>query len=90
MLRSAMMCTVVFLAARPLSSDSELLVDYRLVGTPKHPLPTWYPGQGQEDQGSSGASAVASSSKATSAVAIGGGSSSGAGMGSVDDRRPSK
>ncbi|CAM9571824.1 unnamed protein product, partial [Ectocarpus fasciculatus] len=44
--RSAMMRTVVFIATRPIENGAELLVDYRLKGTDKFPLPEWYP---QED-----------------------------------------
>ena len=42
-----MMRTVVFISTRPIESGSELLVDYRLKGTEKFPLPQWYP---QEDE----------------------------------------
>lgn len=42
-----MMRTVVFIATRPIENGAELLVDYRLKGTDKFPLPEWYP---QEDE----------------------------------------
>ena len=38
-----MMRTVVFIATRPIENGTELLVDYRLKGTDKFPLPEWYP-----------------------------------------------
>jgi hypothetical protein len=86
LLRSAMMRTVVFLAARPLSSDSELLVDYRLAGTPRHPLPPWYPREGRHGETGIGSGGPDSNSNSGSSAGTRGSGSASDG----DDSKPSR